>query len=108
MAQEIRADPDALIALAGACLAAADSLGSHYRTGLCDLALPGAAFGDLPAAPAAALTAERLLADAQDAVSGLVAVLEGDADRLLGTAFAYREADRQADIRVGGARRPTP
>jgi hypothetical protein len=105
MAKEIRADPAALIELAAASLAAADRLGSRYRSGFSQLPIPETAFGAVPAAADAHLTAHRLLGDAHEAIAGLAAVLEGDADRLLRTAFAYREADRQADARIGRSRR---
>lgn len=104
MAKEIRADPAALIALADASLAAADLVGDHVRGGYRHLPLATSAFGDLPGAADAQEVGDLLLSDAMAAVAGLVAVLEGDADRLGGAAFAYHEADRQADVRVGGCR----
>lgn len=106
MAQELRADPDALIMLADACLTAADDAGSHFRSGFRDLALPAGAFGDTGAAATAARAADEVLGFAQDAVSAHVAVLEGDADRLLQAAFAYAAADRAASTGMGGSRRP--
>ena len=105
MAQELRADPDQLITLAAACLAAADTLGEHYRTGLGELALPADAFGDTEASAALAGTADAIGADAQRAVSAHAGLLEEDADALLQTAFAYLAADRQAAQKVGNARR---
>ena len=48
-----------------------------------------------------------MLQDTQAAVTALVAVLEGDAERLWRTAFAYQEADRIADMRMGGSRGAT-
>src|SRR5258706_15970121 len=104
MAQEIRADPDALTELAGATLMAADGLGAQYRAEFRHLPLPEPAFGNLPAAPGAHLVAERLLVDAHEAIASLAAVLEGDTDRLLRTAFAYRDADRRAGTRIGNSR----
>ncbi|WP_433082910.1 hypothetical protein ACQP1P_03140 [Dactylosporangium sp. CA-052675] len=105
MAQELRADPDALMTLAAACLAAADTLGEHYRTGLGELTLPADAFGDTRASAALAGTAAAIGAQAQKAVSAHVDILEEDADALLQTAFAYLAADRQAAQTVGNARR---
>ncbi|GAA0709715.1 hypothetical protein Drose_02975 [Dactylosporangium roseum] len=104
MAREIRADPDALIELAAVSLEAADRVGEAYRDDFRHLPVAEAAFGDLPTAADACRTADGLLAFAHDAIAGLAAVLEGDADRLLRTAFAYRAADRAADVRVGGSR----
>ncbi|WP_432834540.1 hypothetical protein [Dactylosporangium sp. CA-092794] len=106
MAQDLRVDPDALIVLADACLTAADDLGEHYRTAFGDLLPPVAAFGNTVASARTARAAELAHAAAGDAVCGHVQVLEGDADRLLQAAFAYRAADRAADQRMGGSRRP--
>lgn len=104
MAKEIRADPGALSDLADASLAAASCLGDHFRTGYRQLPVPVSAFGTLSGTAAIHGTCTLLLQDAHDAITGLVEVLEGDADRLLRTAFAYHEADRLADLRMGGSR----
>jgi hypothetical protein len=104
MAKEIRADPGALSDLADASLAAAERLGDHFRGGYRHLPLPPSAFGTLSGAAALHGTCTLLLQDAQAVLTEVVAVLEGDADRLLRTAFAYHEADRRADQRIGGAR----
>jgi hypothetical protein len=104
MAKEIRADPAALSDLADAGLAAAERLGDHFRGGYRHLPVPASAFGTLGGAASVHGTCTMVLQDAQAAVASLVAVLEGDADRLLRTAFAYHEADRIADLRMGGSR----
>jgi hypothetical protein len=104
MAKEIRADPGALSDLADANLAAAERLGDHFRTGYRHLPLPVSVFGTLGGAAAIHGTCTLVLQDVQAAVTELVAVLEGDAERLLRTAFAYRDADRHADLRMGGSR----
>ncbi|WP_433055844.1 hypothetical protein [Dactylosporangium sp. CS-033363] len=105
MAQELRADPDELIKLAAACLAAADTLGGRYRSDHGELDLPADAFGNTEAAAGLARTAAAVGANAHRAVSAHVEVLEEDADALLQTAFAYLAADRQAMQTVGNARR---
>ncbi|MFI5906352.1 hypothetical protein [Dactylosporangium sp. NPDC051541] len=105
MAQELRADPDELIALAAAALTAAATVGEHYRSGLRELTLPADAFGDPAGAAALAELAAAVGAQAQAAVAAHVEVLEEDADALLQTAFAYREADRASMQTVGNARR---
>jgi hypothetical protein len=105
MAQELRAEPDALIGLADAALTAADGLGSHYRTGRRDLSPPADAFGNTRASAGAARAAETLLTEAGGAIHAHVQVLEDDADRLLQAAFAYLHADRLAAQRAGGSRR---
>jgi hypothetical protein len=104
MAQEIRADPDALIRLADAALTAADELGTHYRTGVRDLVPPSAAFGNTPASADLAEVAGRLQPDARMAVYVHTQILESDADRLLQAAFAYLVADRRAAEGVGNSR----
>jgi hypothetical protein len=104
MASEIRADPGALSDLADASLAAAERLGDHFRTGYRHLPVPVSVFGTLGGAAAIHGTCELTLRDAQAAVTSLVAVLEGDAERLWRTAFAYQEADRAAGTRMGGSR----
>lgn len=104
MAKEIRADPGALSDLADASLAAAACLGDHFRSGYRHLPLPESVFGTLGGGAALHGTAVLVLRDAQTVVTELVAVLEGDADRQLRTAFAYHEADRLADQRMGGSR----
>ncbi|WP_327006572.1 hypothetical protein OHA72_04410 [Dactylosporangium sp. NBC_01737] len=107
MASEIRADPAALSDLADAGLAAAERLGDHFRTGYRHLPVPVSAFGTLGGAAAIHGTCELVLHDAQAAVTALVAVLEGDAERLWRTAFAYQDADRTAGMRMGGSRGAT-
>jgi hypothetical protein len=104
MAKEIRADPAALSDLADASLTAAERLGEHFRTGYRHLPVPVSVFGTLGGAAAVHGTCELVLRDAQAAITSLVAVLEGDAERLWRTAFAYHEADRAADLRMGGSR----
>jgi hypothetical protein len=104
MAQEIRADPDALFTLAGAALAAADELGNHYRTGLGDLAPPAAAFGNTQVSAGLAARAEWLQPDARQAVYVHTQILEDDADRLTQAAFGYVAADRRAAEGMGGSR----
>ena len=107
MAKEIRADPGALSDLADASLAAAERLGDHFRTGYRHLPVPVSVFGTLSGAAAVHGTCAMVLQDAQTAITELVAVLEGDAERLWRTAFAYQEADRTAGMRMGGSRGAT-
>src|SRR2546421_428471 len=104
MAEEIRAEPDALIGLAEAALTAADELANHYRTGGRDLLPPPAAFGNTRGSARLADAAAEVQPDAQRAVYVHVQILEGDADRLLQAAFAYAAADRRAAEGMGGSR----
>jgi hypothetical protein len=105
MAEQLRADPDDLLGLAAAGLAAAEALGSHYRAGLRDVTLPPGIFGNLGASAGAASASADLQRLAEQALQAHVQVLEDDADGLIQAAFAYRAADRWADQRVGGSRR---
>ncbi|GAA3275403.1 MULTISPECIES: hypothetical protein [Dactylosporangium] len=105
MGQQLRADPDQLITLAAACLDAAATIGEHYRSGLRELTLPADAFGNTAASAGLASAAAAVGANAQPAVAGHVEILEEDADALLQTAFAYREADRAAAQTTGDSRR---
>jgi hypothetical protein len=104
MSDEVRAEPDALIGLADACLTAADDLGAHYRAGLRDLVPAAAAFGNTRASAATAGTAQAARAAAESAVRDHVDILEGDADRLLQAAFAYRAADERSGRQFDGSR----
>ena len=106
MAKEIRADPGALSDLADASLAAAERLGDHFRTGYRHLPLPVSAFGTLGGAAAIHGTCTLVLQDVQTAVTELVAVLEGDAERLLRTGVRVsrgRPARRPAHGRLPGS-----
>ena len=104
MAEEIRAEPDALIRLADAALSAADRLGDNYRSGVRDLVPPATAFGNTAASAQFAGVAARLQPDARLAVYVHTQILEADADGLLQAAFAYAAADRMAAEGMGGAR----
>jgi hypothetical protein len=104
MAEEIRAEPDALIRLADAALIAADKLGNGYRLQVRELAPPGTAFGNTAASAQIAGAAGRLQPDARLAVYVHTQILEADADGLLQAAFAYAAADRMAAEGMGGAR----
>jgi hypothetical protein len=105
MADELRADPDDLIRLAAACLTAATTVGDPFRDRLPELVAPAYAFGDLPAATGAVVEAQALVENAGQAMLTHVQTLEGDADRLVQTAFTYRAADQLAAEGMGGSRR---
>ena len=106
MADEVRADPTELAKLAGKTLDAAIELGDGWRTAQADLAVPAAAFGVLPAAQGVHRSMVATVEDGDQGIGRLVAVYEGDVDRLYRVAFAYQQADREAARRVhrGGGR----
>jgi hypothetical protein len=99
MASEVRAEPAELVRLAAVTLAAAREMSDGLRDGQRDLAAPGSAFGNTPSAPATASAHRAALIDAGAALDRLVAVQEGDGDRLYRVAFSYQQADRDAAAR---------
>ncbi len=77
-----------------------------WRTAGGPLAVPATAFGD---GLAAAATAHTEVVDEGDVALGrLVAVLEGDVDRLYRIAFAYKKADDDAAAKVRRQHRNIP
>jgi hypothetical protein len=99
MATDVRAEPAELVRLAATTLAAARGMSDGWRDGQRELAPPGSAFGDTPSATRAASAHRAVLAGASTALDRLVAVHEGDVDRLYRVAFAYQQADRDAATR---------
>ncbi|MBF9132334.1 hypothetical protein I0C86_25795 [Plantactinospora sp. S1510] len=100
MGDEVRADPAALAKLAGATLDASIELGDGWRGGQAALTVPAAAFGNLSAGQGAHRSHVAATEDGDTAVNRLVAVYEGDVDRLYRVAFAYQQADREAAERA--------
>ena len=110
MADEVRADPTALAKLADATLDASIGLGNGWRAAQSAVAPPASAFGNLPAS-GGVHRAHRSAAEEADTGTGrLIAVYEGDVDRLYRVAFAYQQADREAAERArrAGGRGPGP
>ncbi len=93
---EIRAQPAELARLAGTTLDASIKLGDGWRNAQAALAIPAAAFGNLSSSAgvhrAHAATAE----DGETSINRMMAVYEGDVDRLYRVAFAYQQADAAA------------
>jgi hypothetical protein len=97
---EVRADPVELTRLADAMLSASQAVADGWRGAQGPLAIPAEAFGDSSGAAGLA-TAHEASADDADVANGrLVAVLEGDTDRLYRVAFAYKQADDDAARRM--------
>jgi hypothetical protein len=96
MSFEVRADPTELVRLAAVTLATARTMSDGLRDRQRDLAVPGSAFGNTPSAAPTASAHRAALVDAGATVDRLVAVHEGDVDRLYRVAFAYRRADGTA------------
>jgi len=95
-----------LTRLADAMLTASQGVGDGWRNAQGALAVPAEAFGDTAGA-AGVFAAHEASADGADvAVGRLVAVLEGDMDRLYRIAFAYKKADEDAARKMKPKRPP--
>jgi len=108
MGDEVRADPVELAKLAGKTLDASIELGDGWRTAQASLAVPAAAFGNLSAGQGVHRSHTAAAEDGDRGIGRLVAVYEGDVDRLYRVAFAYQQADREAaerNRRAHGGRR---
>ena len=100
MAAEVRADPEAIVRLARATLAGADDMSGAWSKAQ-GVVLPGAgAFGNATAGPAFATACASVTSAADSTWRRLVAVREGDVDRLYRVAFAYQESDAAAAERL--------
>jgi hypothetical protein len=96
MANEVRAHPATLAELAKHTLEASIQLGDGFRGAQAALALPVSAFGDSTVAAGVHASAQAAADDADTAVGRLVAVYEGDVDKLYQTAAAYQRADEES------------
>jgi hypothetical protein len=107
MAEEIRADPVALLVLATRIHDAAIALADAWATAGPAPGPPADAFGDLAAGRELHRIHRDAVEEAERGVDRFIAVHEGDVDRLHRVAFAYRQADAEAEARqprLGGAR----
>jgi hypothetical protein len=93
MATEVRADPAELAQLAKANLTASIELGDAFRNGQGSIAVPVEAFGNATVGASVHASHQAAADDADTAVGRLVAVYEGDADKLYQVAFVYEKAD---------------
>jgi hypothetical protein len=101
---EVRADPVELTRLADAMLTASQGVGDGWRGAQGPLAVPAEAFGDSAGAAGVCTAHEASVNGADVAVGRLVAVLEGDMDRLYRIAFAYKKADDDAARKIAAKR----
>jgi hypothetical protein len=108
MPDEVRAEPVELARLAGRTLDAAVDLEDGWRRAQRDLAIPATAYGTLSAGQGIHRAHAAATEDGDAAVSCLVAVYEGDVDRLYRVSFAYQQADREAAERADRARQVGP
>ncbi|WP_027343287.1 hypothetical protein [Hamadaea tsunoensis] len=93
---EVRADPVELTRLADTMLTASQHISDAWRAAQAAISLSQAAFGDSAGAAGVHNAHEGSADDADLAIGRLVAVLEGDMDRLYRIAFAYKKADDDA------------
>jgi hypothetical protein len=97
---EIRADPAALATLAQAVLGASKLLGDGYRDATGSLGVPASAFGNTANGAGMHGSYGTVVEEAALPFDGLVAVLEGDVDRIYRVAFNYQQADLEAARRL--------
>jgi hypothetical protein len=95
-AKEVRADPVQVTRLADQMLRTSQAIGDVWRRAQGTLAVPAAAFGDSAGGPGTQVSHSATTDDADIAIGRLVAVLEGDMDKLYRIAFAYKKADDDA------------
>jgi hypothetical protein len=92
--------PVELARFAGTVLDVGDQLTGAAGSSVRDLALPGTAFGTTPGG----IGLHRMYSEAVDTAvslgSKLSEVLEGDADRLYRSAFAFHKADQDTQRRM--------
>lgn len=111
MGDEVRADPEELVRLAKATLAAADGMTAAWSSAQGGVAPAGAAFGNTAEGGALAEAVAEGQAGVDDTWREITGVYEGDVDRLYRVAFAYQQADRAAmerQLAASGQRRPLP
>ncbi|GIG67594.1 hypothetical protein [Phytomonospora endophytica] len=93
MTDEVRADPVELAVLSQAVLMVAYRVRSELPRGWSGVLVPSSAFGNTNAAESLAVDYGDAIETAGRAVEDLTGVLDGDADRLLRIAFAYKQTD---------------
>src|SRR5262245_40743615 len=109
MGDEVRADPEELVRLAKATLAAADGMIGAWSSAQGAVVPGGSAFGNTAGGGALARAAAEGQAGVDDTWREITGVYEGDVDRLYRVAFAYQQADREAmerQLAASGHRRP--
>ena len=95
---ELGADPIELTRLAGTYLRESQRLGDALRTERATLSPPAPDFGRTATASTLHFASDSSTELAELAIGRLVEVVEGDVDRLYRLAFAYHEANLQADL----------
>jgi len=99
--KEVRADPVELTRLADRMLRSSQQIADAWREAQGALAIPVAAFGDSAGVAGVHDTHQDTVDDADVTIGRLVAVLEGDMDKLYRVAFAYKKTDDDAAAAYG-------
>ncbi len=100
MANEVRATPSDLADLARANLTASTNLDDGHRAQQGTLAVPAGAFGNTAVAGSVQVSHQDALTGLDIAVGRLVAVYEGDVDKLYQTSANYQKADEDAADKI--------
>jgi hypothetical protein len=109
MADEVRAEPDAIVRLAKATLGAADAMSDGWSAAQGGVAPTVSAFGNSAAGASVSAAIDGAEAATDSTWRRIVDVYEGDVDRLYRVAFAYQQADTEAaerQRRANGGRQP--
>ncbi|GAA2372963.1 hypothetical protein Cme02nite_01530 [Catellatospora methionotrophica] len=108
MSGEVRADPVELARVAQSCLDGSLDLAAALRTARADTVLSTADFGNVANAGAQTEAYHGVEGSAGTATERLVTVLEVDNESLLRVAFAYQQADADAERRLRRKHRNIP
>lgn len=96
----MRTQADELNRLAQSTLEVAEQLGDAWRPNMGMLTPASGAYPAVPGVDALRRAQETVIDAADIAVRRLLAVVEGDAERVWRVSFAYAEADRRAEVQL--------
>jgi hypothetical protein len=108
MSGEVRADPVELARVAQSCLDGSQDLATALSTARADTMLSTSDFGNVANAGRQSEAYHGVEGSAGTAVERLITVLEVDNESLLRAAFAYQQADEEAERRLRQKHRNIP
>ncbi|GIF97082.1 hypothetical protein [Catellatospora citrea] len=108
MSGEVRADPVELARVAQSCLDGSQDLATALRTVRADTVLSTSDFGNVANASSQSEAYHGVEGSAGTATERLVTVLEVDNESLLRVAFAYQQADEEAERKLRQKHRNIP